>query len=854
MVRRPWKIRSQIAALQAAASLVLLAGMAHWIHGDLRHQRQAIEGVYARMAATVAHHAAGVVRDAQGVLSALAGKEEILASLERRRCAGDLVAPLVLTPRYADVLISDLDGSVVCSGRAPAADAPSRAPLSLLSRMGRENKAVIGLPQQEAGTGRSLVPMAHPLRTGAGVAGAVLLWIDLEYLTPEVSDVVLPGNTVAGILSVDGIIAAPAQHPGTRASPFDSEAGRRILELRDGTTTGRGAEGVERLYGVAPVAGTDWVAAVSVPLEEVDIATWSLAGGNGAPMLAAMLVSLLLTGWLGGRITRSLEGAARAVQAAARGSADARVPETGPQEIAQIASEFNRLLAMLTHRERMEDALSESERNFSLLFEASPDAMLFSTGAPDYTVLTVNEAFVSLSGHRRPQIAGRPLSALDLLLDCGIREQLLNRLGRGEPVYDVEVEFHTGRGRIPVALSAKTLTRRGMPFIVFAARDITERRRAMQELQASQLRWEFAIEGHGDGLWDWDIQRGRIFLSPRCKEILGFEDLPAGRMIETWIATVHEDDRQTVEQLMRESWRSPGTHFSAEYRICHPDGRLGWVAARGIVMARDEDDNPLRMLGTVRDITEVRRQQDGESRRQEEFIHVGRIAMLGELTATLGHELNQPLTAIAAFAATGQRRLGAGSTDLQTVREVLADINAEARRAGEIIWRIRDFVRKRPTLRTPVDLNQLVRNAVKLVDIEARLREMSIETDLESGLPPVMADRIQIEQVLINLVKNALDAMVGSDGERRVVILTRHGSEEAIEVAVRDRGPGLKDHMLEEVFEPFFTTKPDGTGMGLPLSRTIIQNHGGRLAARSMKEGGAEFAFTLPIQEREHEG
>lgn len=240
---------------------------------------------------------------------------------------------------------------------------------------------------------------------------------------------------------------------------------------------------------------------------------------------------------------------------------------------------------------------------------------------------------------------------------------------------------------------------------------------------------------------------------------------------------------------------------------------------------------------------ELKAAHDATRRHRDEMEHGARLALLGEMASSLGHEINQPLAAIANYASGCQRRLAAG-TDPEGVVEGIGLIAAQAERAAGIVRRMRAFVRKRVPEPHPLDLNEPVREALGLFQATAARRGVTVTATLAEGLGPVRADRIQMEQVVLNLLQNAADAMAGRD--YRHIVVTTAGDGDRVRVGVADSGPGLSPEALAHLFEPFFTTKPEGLGLGLSLSRSFVEAHGGRLWAESGPDG-ARFQFTLPL-------
>ncbi len=255
--------------------------------------------------------------------------------------------------------------------------------------------------------------------------------------------------------------------------------------------------------------------------------------------------------------------------------------------------------------------------------------------------------------------------------------------------------------------------------------------------------------------------------------------------------------------------------------------------------------------GLVRDISARRRAEDEARRRSADLAHAARLSTIGELTSGIAHEINQPLTAMVNFAEACLRMLRSGSADTQKLEDALGQIAAQGQRAGHIIRHLRRLARKGESERVQVALNHLVRDLLGLVSNELRASGIALQLMLDESLPAVKCDRIQVEQVMLNLVRNAMDVLeAGPVQGRELIIRTRADTGGIIELTVEDTGEGLGADGGERIFETFFTTKADGLGIGLPISRTIIEDHGGRLWASPRPGGGAIFHVTLPVGEQ----
>jgi two-component system sensor kinase FixL len=277
-------------------------------------------------------------------------------------------------------------------------------------------------------------------------------------------------------------------------------------------------------------------------------------------------------------------------------------------------------------------------------------------------------------------------------------------------------------------------------------------------------------------------------------------------------------------------------------------GALAFSAVATERTWRDEFVQRLRLLGEVFANTLSRRRSEMEGQRlRQDLAHVGRVSTVGELTASLAHELNQPLTAILANAQAIRRMLESDKADPAELRAIVGDIVDDDKRASEVISRLRGLLKKGTLERSNVDMSELVGQVARLVAGDAILRNVVTQLELAPDLPPVYGDRVQLQQVVLNLILNGLDAMRDSKaGNRTLVLRTARDGPATVEVTVQDSGAGIEKTDLDHIFAPFYTTKADGLGMGLAIVRSIVEAHAGRVGARNNPEGGATFSFALP--------
>jgi C4-dicarboxylate-specific signal transduction histidine kinase len=282
-----------------------------------------------------------------------------------------------------------------------------------------------------------------------------------------------------------------------------------------------------------------------------------------------------------------------------------------------------------------------------------------------------------------------------------------------------------------------------------------------------------------------------------------------------------------------------------DYRIVLPDGSTKYLQSLGHPVIRDSGDL-VEFVGTVIDATERKRAEEALREAQAELAHVTRVTTLGEMTASIAHEINQPLAAVVNNASACLRWLAGQVPNLEEARQSAALIIADGHRAGEIISRIRALAKKAPPQKDWLNINETILEVIALARSEVQGNRIALKTKLSGELPVVLGDRIQLQQVILNLIINAIEAMSGAGDPRELEVGTGKDEAQGVRVAVRDSGPGLDPDGLDHLFTAFYTTKPQGMGMGLAISRSIIEAHGGRLWASANPQRGATFQFTLP--------
>jgi len=375
------------------------------------------------------------------------------------------------------------------------------------------------------------------------------------------------------------------------------------------------------------------------------------------------------------------------------------------------------------------------------------------------------------------------------------------------------------------------------------SRNVLRTAQLSDDLLDSEERIALAAQAVGLGFWMWRIEDDQIWGSEGWLRLYGF-DADADISYEAITQRIHPDDRQAVVRDWRSALEDRGD-YAAEYRVVWPDGTQRWIAARGR-MQRDTHGKSARVLGVAVDITGRKEAELELARQRDRLTNLSRVTMLGELSGALAHELNQPLTAILSNAQAAGRFLAHEQPDLDEVREIIADIVAEDKRAGEIIRRLRLLFKTGAVQRQPLDVNEVIEEVLTLAHSELVNQGISVQTELTPNLPMLNGDRVPLQQVLLNLVMNACDAMAGAEpADRQLTIFTDLAGHD-VRISVADRGAGIAPENPERIFDAFYTSKAHGLGLGLAVCRTIITAHHGKLWATNNPEGGATFHFTLP--------
>src|SRR5438477_1286812 len=469
-------------------------------------------------------------------------------------------------------------------------------------------------------------------------------------------------------------------------------------------------------------------------------------------------------------------------------------------------------------------------------------------------VLEANDEFLRMVNYDREDLAsGRirwaELTPPDWRDRNNARIERQKSGGRFEPF---EKEYTRKDGsRVPVLIGGATFEEGGNQGVAFVL-DLTERKRAEQALMRSEAYLAQAQKLTHTGSWAWDPRTEKVlYCSEEMFRIFGLDPRESSPSRDNFRQQIHPEDRDWVKKRFEESLRERVDTF-AEYRVLLPDGTVRHINASGHPVL-NEDGELIEFVGTAIDVTERKRAEEAlresEQRYREaqlELAHANRVATMGQLTASITHEVNQPITAAVTYALAARRWLSAEPPNFREVDDALSLIVKEGNRAGEVVGRIHALIKKAPARKDAVAINDAILEVIALTRTEAANNSVSVRTQLAEGLPRVQGDRVQLQQVLVNLIINAIEAMreVG-EGERELLISSRN-EPDGVSVEVRDSGPGFAPAELDRVFEAFYTTKLSGLGLGLSICQSIIEAHNGRLWASPNVPRGAIFRFIAP--------
>lgn len=501
-------------------------------------------------------------------------------------------------------------------------------------------------------------------------------------------------------------------------------------------------------------------------------------------------------------------------------------------------------------RKRAEDALRARERELDQIINAMP-ALAWSAH-PDGTAAFLNQSYLDYVGCSLAEVGERgwgaavhpeDLKTLDLIWAA-------DALGT-VPVVEARLRRADGEYRWFLFRASSFKDEQGKLIKWYGvSTDIEELKRAEAELRRSQTLLAAGQELSLTGSFSWRLDTDELVFSEELYRIFGLDpDVPVTHALIG--ERVHPDDHETLAKSTQglrgaaqdsDCWHrlTPG-----DLRLVMPDGELKFIQSKGRVIRHQ--DGRLEYVGAIQDVTRHRHAEGALDHVRSELAHAARAMSLGLLTASIAHELNQPLSGIITNANICQRLLGADPPNVEGALETTRRTVRDGHRAADVISRLRALFGKKEFAAEAVDMNQATRDVIALSAHELQRRQVALRVELEEELPEVIGDRVQLQQVILNLLLNACDAMKAvTDRPREIFIKTAQDNAGAVHVTVRDTGIGLPQEAVEKLFESFYTTKPDGMGIGLSVSRSIIERHEGRLWASHNDGPGAAFSFWIP--------
>jgi PAS domain S-box-containing protein len=510
---------------------------------------------------------------------------------------------------------------------------------------------------------------------------------------------------------------------------------------------------------------------------------------------------------------------------------------------------YTDLLKENRERRAAEEALRMSEARWHSLFETVPVGVALV--GEDGRFVEVNPAFCAMTGYSGTEL--RCLTPTDITHedDRAAIETIL-AAQTADLFHTLRIEQRYRRkdgGIIWVDCSAVTVPIRGTARLrAGVAVDITERKYAEAALRRSEAYLTEAQRLSRTGSFGWNVSRGEIVWSAEGFNIFGYEKAPSAT-IDLMLDRVHPEDLALVQRVIAQAG-SAGSGFDFEHRLLMPDGVVKYVHVVGRPV-RDQADE-LEFIGSVMDVTAAKRAEEELHKAQADLAHAARVTTLGELAASIAHEINQPLAAIAASGNACLRWIGRAPPDLDAARKAVARIVTDAYRAGDVIRSLRALTSKSEPRLMKLNVNEAIKEALLFVRSDIHRHRVALKTQLSADLRPVLGDRVQLQQVLLNLMTNGIDAMgMVPEQARALTISSETCQPDGVLVSVKDTGIGLDPAAANHIFNPFYTTKSEGMGMGLSISKTIIEAHGGELWAKPNRPQGSIFQFRLPVAGQE---
>jgi PAS domain S-box-containing protein len=615
-------------------------------------------------------------------------------------------------------------------------------------------------------------------------------------------------------------------------------------------------------------AGRSWTLVTAMP-EAFYLAGLRIANSRSAMVFAlALLLSLVLTAALAAMVTAPLRRMARATQAMARGDLNTRVPGSKLEELGSLADSFNDMAAKLKtsfdklfgevetrkSREReladSEARLRASEARWRSVFESSTLGVILTDR--NYRVLETNRALQTMLDYTSQEL--RSLSPTDLMVEeeHEAARQRFAELREGTlSSYEVVTRYRRKDGS-PIWVNTFVSTIPGdenrEPIYLATAIDITDRYNAESELRRYATYLAEAEKLSHTGCWARNLGTGEMFWSEEQWRIFHLNPETTRLTHEMFLKLVHPEDRAPFEEISQRAVEN-NEAYDIPFRALIGNGTIKYLHHVGKPNF-ETAGQVVEYIGVTMDETDRIRASAAAQEAQAELARVARLTTMGELAASIAHEINQPLAAVIASGNAALRWLARAEPNLQEAKEALSAVVKEGNRASDVIGRVRALLRNRKPEYEPLDINEAIREVLGFTGHALRSRDVAVQLRLPAGLPLALGDRVQLQQVIMNLIMNGADAMASvSERPRILQIEAGHDDGRSVLVSIRDSGTGIDEDILQRIFEPLFTTKSTGMGMGLSICRSIVEAHGGRLWASAAQPYGTDFQFTVPVSD-----
>ena len=506
----------------------------------------------------------------------------------------------------------------------------------------------------------------------------------------------------------------------------------------------------------------------------------------------------------------------------------------------------------ITDWHQAQEELRASEARFRTFVDRATDAFFLMD--EQVRVVDVNRQACDSLGFSREELIGMHPREFDVALDEPSIQRLAQRSRAGE-IITFETRHRRKDGTIfPVEVRSGTFEQGGKLFYLALVRDISERKHAEESLRQSEAYLTEAQRLSHTGSWAFDVASNRyVYTSEESDRLFGVDPQGEKPTKNVIFERIHPEDRSSWKRNLEKSLREK-VDTTDQYRVVLPDGTVRHIHTirHPVVNSAGE---VVKLVGTSIDITERKRAEETLREKEHalqnvrtELARVSRLTTLGEMTTSIAHEVSQPIGAMVTSAGACARWLAADPPAFAEARGALDNIVADGKRAREVIGRIRALTKRQAPRKELLDINLKIAEVLALTEHELRSHDIVLRTQLDKSVPRIAGDRVQLQQVILNLIVNAMDAMSGADDRaRELTIVSGWDGTNAVVVEVRDSGTGLDAQSAERLFEAFYTTKAEGIGIGLSISRSIVEAHGGRLWAASNEPHGAVFRFSLPV-------